>query len=246
MHTRFANHTFDGKHTRMKQLAVKYRSVAELVPYAMNARVHNEEQVNDLARSISEFGFVNPVLVGEDNIIIAGHGRVMAAKQAGLDKVPCIVLSHLNEKQRRALTLADNRITLKSSWDFEKVSAELSKLAEMDYDVSLTGFTDDELDNFLRMDAGIMPDYEEAPRPIVQREQEAEEEEEQEAEESPKASDDDYSKFELIMLHENKVELVEALNMLRKTRGYAKLEDALMEIVREWKDEVFHIAEAGE
>jgi hypothetical protein len=224
----------------MKQLGIKYISVDELAPYAMNARVHSEEQIQDLARSIQEFGFVNPVLLGDDGVIIAGHGRVEAAKVAGLTKVPCIVLSHLNEKQRRALTLADNRITLKSSWDFEKVSAELSKLAEMDYDLSVTGFTDDELDSFLRMDAGIMPDYEAAPLAPRQTNEEPQAEEQEPREEKPKASDDEYSKFELIMLHDNKLELVEIINELRKARGYAKLEDALMEIAREWRNEIFH------
>jgi hypothetical protein len=224
----------------MKQLGIKYLPVDQLTPYAMNARVHSDEQVADLARSIQEFGFVNPVLLGEDDVIIAGHGRVMAAKSIGLDKVPCIVLGHLSEKQRRALTLADNRITLKSSWDFEKVSAELAKLAEMDYDITVTGFTEDELDNFLRIDSGIMPDYDASPRPASEEQGEYKEREEAP---KPKAGDDDYSKFELIMLHENKVELVEAINELRRARGYAKLEDALMEIVREWRDEIFQASD---
>lgn len=220
----------------MNKLGISYRKVAEFLPYAMNARVHSEEQLQDIARSIGEFGFVNPILIGSDGVIIAGHGRVMAAEMAGLATVPCVVLGHLSEKQRRALALADNRIALKSQWDFEKLSAELSTLAELDYDLSLTGFTDDELGNFLQLDEGLLPEFQISQERTAQQQDEEDQEEEEGAPE-PKASDDDYSKFELIMLHENKLKLVEKLNGLRKKRGYAKLEDALMEIIEEFDDE---------
>ena len=94
-----------------------------LVPYANNARTHSDEQVSQIARSIEEFGFVNPVLVGSDDVIVAGHGRLMAAKQLGMETVPVIVLGHLTETQRRALVIADNQITANSGWDEESAES---------------------------------------------------------------------------------------------------------------------------
>lgn len=146
----------------MNQLKIVYKSVKALVPYANNARTHTESQVELIARSIQEFGFVNPVLIGEDNTVIAGHGRVMAANIIGMKEVPCIVLGHLSERSRKALVIADNKIALRSSWDMEKLSAELSDLAEFGMDLSLTGFDDGELDSILRADI-IIPEFKASP-----------------------------------------------------------------------------------
>ena len=89
----------------------------QLVPYARNARTHSDDQVAQIAASMAEFGFTNPILIGEDGVIIAGHGRLMAAQRLGLSEVPVIVLAHLNAAQRRALVVADNKIALNAGWD---------------------------------------------------------------------------------------------------------------------------------
>ncbi|KEQ18094.1 site-specific DNA-methyltransferase [Endozoicomonas numazuensis] len=132
--------------------AIEHRSVASLVPYANNARTHSDEQVSQIARSIEEFGFVNPVLVGSDDVIVAGHGRLMAAKQLGMETVPVIVLGHLSETQRRALVIADNQITATSGWDEDLLKQELAELDALDFDLDLMGFSDEELEGLLLVD----------------------------------------------------------------------------------------------
>ena len=131
--------------------SIEHRSVASLTPYANNARTHSDDQVNQIARSIEEFGFVNPVLVGSDDVIVAGHGRLMAAKQLGMETVPVIVLGHLTETQRRALVIADNQITANSGWDEDLLKQELSELDALDFDLDLMGFSDEELEGLLLM-----------------------------------------------------------------------------------------------
>ena len=130
-------------------LNVQQVALEQLVPYARNARTHSDSQVAQITGSIAEFGFVNPVLVGGDNIIIAGHGRVMAAKKLGLETVPTIKLDHLTENQRRALVIADNKIAENAGWDEELLRLELQNLADEDFDLDLLGFDDVELDDLL-------------------------------------------------------------------------------------------------
>jgi DNA modification methylase len=130
-------------------LNVQQIELEQLVPYARNARTHSDSQVAQIAGSIAEFGFVNPVLIGGDNIIIAGHGRVMAAKKLGLETVPTIKLDHLTENQRRALVIADNKIAENAGWDEELLRLELQNLADEDFDLDLLGFDDVELDDLL-------------------------------------------------------------------------------------------------
>ena len=130
-------------------LNVQQIELEQLVPYARNARTHSDSQVAQIAGSIAEFGFVNPVLIGGDNIIIAGHGRVMAAKKLGLKTVPTIKLDHLTENQRRALVIADNKIAENAGWDEELLRLELQNLANEDFDLDLLGFDDVELDDLL-------------------------------------------------------------------------------------------------
>ena len=129
----------DTQHTLVEKL--EHWPVAELVPYVRNARTHSAAQVTQIARSIKEFGFVNPILVGQDKVIVAGHGRLMAAQELGMTTVPVIVLGHLDELQRRALVLADNRLAEQASWDEELLKAELQALDEMDFDLDLVGFS---------------------------------------------------------------------------------------------------------
>jgi DNA modification methylase len=127
---------------------IEWQSVEKLIPYAKNARTHSDEQVAQIAGSIKEFGFNNPILVDKDNSVIAGHGRLMAARKLGMDKVPVVELQHLTESQRKAYVLADNRIALNSGWDTSMLSLELQDLKD-DIDLSLLGFDPDELDALL-------------------------------------------------------------------------------------------------
>ena len=117
----------------------------KLIPYARNARTHSDEQVAQIAASIVEFGFTNPILAGSDGIIVAGHGRLVAAQRLGLEQVPVVVLDHLTPTQRRALIIADNRIAENSGWDPELLRLELGALQDDDFDLSLTGFDPDAL-----------------------------------------------------------------------------------------------------
>ena len=139
--------------------------LARLIPHARNARTHSEAQVAQIAGSIAEFGFVNPVLVGDDGVIVAGHGRVMAARKLGLTEAPVIVLAHLTPTQRRALMIADNQIASQAGWNDEMLAAELAALKDEDFDLDLLGFDDADLDRLL---AGVIEegeDPDEAPEP---------------------------------------------------------------------------------
>ena len=111
-----------------------------LRPYARNARRHSKKQIRQIADSIQRFGFTNPVLVSDDGEIIAGHGRVEAAKLLGLDQVPTLRLSHLSATERGAYVLADNKLALNAGWDQEMLAIELQTLIDLDFDVTLTGF----------------------------------------------------------------------------------------------------------
>jgi DNA modification methylase len=124
---------------------------SRLVPYARNARTHSPEQVAQIAASIVEFGFVNPILVDTDSGIIAGHGRLLAARKLGLVDVPVVVLDHLNETQRRAYILADNKIALNAGWDDAMLADEVRALQTDGFDLDLAGFSGDELDALLAM-----------------------------------------------------------------------------------------------
>ena len=132
---------------RKSQLA--YRPVSGLKPYARNARTHSKKQVRQIADSITRFGFTNPVLVSDDGEIIAGHGRVMAAKLLGLTEVPTLALSHLSAAERRAYVLADNKLALNAGWDTEILAIELQGLIDLNFDIGLTGFSLAEIDNVL-------------------------------------------------------------------------------------------------
>ena len=123
-----------------------HTAVGQLRPYAGNARTHSKKQVRQIADSIERFGFTNPVLVADDGTIIAGHGRVMAAKLLGMTEVPTLALSHLSEAERRAYVLADNKLALNAGWDSEILAIELQGLIDLDFDVSLTGFSLAEID----------------------------------------------------------------------------------------------------
>jgi len=124
-------------------------STAQLIPYARNSRTHSTEQVAQIARSMAEFGFTNPVLIDYADGIIAGHGRVMAAQQLGLAQVPCIRLGYLSEAQKRAYVIADNKLAENAGWDVQALAMEIEDLRMEDYDISLTGFDLSELDELI-------------------------------------------------------------------------------------------------
>lgn len=130
-------------------LQVEYRSPDDLTPYARNARTHSPEQVAQIAGSIREFGFTNPILTDEQGTIIAGHGRLAAAQKLGLEKVPCITIAGLTDTQRRALILADNRLAETAGWDAEMLRVELEELTEMGADLDIIGFDDASIDELL-------------------------------------------------------------------------------------------------
>jgi DNA modification methylase len=126
-------------------MKIEQLKVNDLIPFINNSRTHSEEQVGQVAASIREFGFTNPILVDGDNGIIAGHGRLMAARKLGLESVPSIRLTHLSEAQKRAYVIADNKLALNAGWDEELLSLELGELQAIDFDLSLIGFSEDEL-----------------------------------------------------------------------------------------------------
>ncbi len=134
----------------MTNLQVVTWPVEKLIPYARNARTHSAEQVAQVAASIAEFGWTNPILAGADGIVIAGHARLLAARKLGMTEVPVIVLDHLTESQRRALVLADNRLALNAGWDEEMLRVEMAALDEDGFNLELVGFTDEEIEDLLR------------------------------------------------------------------------------------------------
>ncbi len=131
--------------SEMEELKIEYRDTDSLIPYVNNSRVHNDAQVTQIASSIKEFGFTNPILVDGENGVIAGHGRLLAAKKLELKKVPVIELCNLDEVRKKAYVIADNKIAINSSWDNEILKLELDFLEQNDFDFKITGFNDAEL-----------------------------------------------------------------------------------------------------
>jgi DNA modification methylase len=138
----------------LRDLAIERWPIDRLVPYARNARTHTDEQVAQVAASILEFGWTNPILAGSDCVIIAGHARLAAARKLGMTEVPVIVLDHLTPTQRRALVLADNRLALNAGWDEEMLRVELATLKEESFDLDLVGFTNEEVEALLSDEPG--------------------------------------------------------------------------------------------
>ncbi len=153
--------------TRSTELEVEHRAPSTLKPYARNARRHSKKQIKQIADSIQRFGFTNPVLVSDEGQIIAGHGRVEAAKLLGLESVPTLRLSHLSETERRAYVLADNKLALNAGWDTEILAIELQALIDLDFDVTLTGFSLAEVDLTLDLARDSDPDAPPGPEDQV-------------------------------------------------------------------------------
>ena len=150
---------------QMRASEVPTMSVEALIPYTRNSRTHSEDQVAQIAASIREFGFTNPVLVDGKGVIIAGHGRVMAAKVLGLAEVPVLVLDHLTDAQRRAYVIADNKLALNAGWDEAALQAEIAALTAVEFDTDILGFNADELAALLNPPSQSEADPDQTPEP---------------------------------------------------------------------------------
>lgn len=137
---------------------IEYLKTHEIKSYVRNMRTHSAEQVDQIIDSIKEFGFTNPILIDKNNIIIAGHGRLEAAKKMRLSSVPCIRLDELNEEQVKALRIADNQLALNAGWDFDLLKAELDSLQLANFDLKLTGFSENELKDLVGDDLKLSDD----------------------------------------------------------------------------------------
>lgn len=141
-----------------KEMQYYLADINDLIPYIRNARTHSESQIAQIAASIKEFGFLSPILIAEDNTILAGHGRLAAARKLGLKQVPCVKESHLTETQRRAYIIADNKLSLNAGWDDEILAIELSELQGADFDLDLLGFDESELASIFEDDKEVEDD----------------------------------------------------------------------------------------
>lgn len=155
-------------------LAIEYKATKSLIPYINNSRTHDDSQVQQIAASIKEFGFTNPVLVDEEDGIIAGHGRLMAATLLKLDEVPTITLSGLTEAQRKAYVIADNQLALNAGWDLDSLKIEIETLNELDFDTEILGFDDDFLNGLMEEEPGegltdedVVPEAPESPVSVL-------------------------------------------------------------------------------
>jgi len=153
------------------KIQITQRNVTDLIPYARNSRTHSDEQVAQIAASIKEFGWTNPILVDADGSIIAGHGRLLAARKLGYDEVPTIELGHLTPAQKKAYVIADNQLALNAGWDTDLLMLELQELKDCDFDLDLLGFDPKELDKLLEpeqveglTDEDAVPDAPDEPK----------------------------------------------------------------------------------
>jgi len=144
-------------------LEITYRKSRNLIPYINNSRTHSEQQIQQVASSIKEFGFTNPILIDEDSGIIAGHGRLMAAQLLGLDEVPTITIEGLTEAQRKAYVIADNQLAMNAGWDLDALKVEVDRLTELDFDIDLLGFDDDMLAGLMEEPDEGLTDEDEVP-----------------------------------------------------------------------------------
>jgi DNA modification methylase len=153
---------------------IETRSVADLIPYAANSRTHSDAQVAQIAASIKEFGWTNPILIDGDNTIIAGHGRLLAARKLGLEEVPAIILDHLTKAQQRALVIADNQLALNAGWNMDMLKAEIEDLNLENFNLEILGFDEDFLDGLLetapsggKTDEDAVPEVPEIPKTVL-------------------------------------------------------------------------------
>lgn len=181
-----------------------------LIPYAANSRTHSESQVAQIAASIAEYGFINPIIISKGGTLIAGHGRLLAARKLGLDLVPVLEVSHLTDAQRRAYVIADNRLAEMAGWDDDLLRIELSDLRESGFNIELTGFTDSFLDD------AFFPDDNTDDEPKSE----------------PRKTDEGYVEFSVVMQQYSKQLIMDAVNKLKKDGVATSTEEALLHMAR--------------
>jgi len=143
--------------------SVAMLSVDKLIPYARNARTHNDEQVAQIAASMQEWGWTNPILIDDEGGVIAGHGRILAARKLGYEKIPCMTASGWTEAQKRAYVIADNKLAMNADWDNDILSTELEELQGLGFDLELTGFSDIELNEYSTEETEGLTDPDDVP-----------------------------------------------------------------------------------
>lgn len=146
----------------MTELKIIYQNPRDIRPYSRNARLHNDKHVCQIANSITEFDFTNPLLVDEDNILLAGHGRLLAAKKLGLDSVPCVRIDYLTDAQKRAYRITDNQLTINGDWDRDLLGLELKDLSDLDFNLDVIGFETAELDVLIQGQSDDLMEYDHA------------------------------------------------------------------------------------
>ncbi len=197
------------------------RKVSGLTEYSHNPNLHDDANVSEIANSIREFGFTQPVLIDEHSVILAGHGRVLAAKQLGMMEVPCIVLDGLTDTQKKAYVIADNKLAENSVWDEKLLAGLVEELINEDFSIETIGYDQDELDLLLK-------EYADSPFNVAGGEQSKNTKER-------KVTDDKYVQFECIMEVANKKKLVQVLNEVQQQGKFESKELALMGLIKSWE-----------
>jgi len=209
----------------MKAPKIELLAVDDLIPYINNARTHSEEQVLQIASSIREFGFNNPVLIDKEQTIIAGHGRVQAARKLGIEKVPCVRVEHLDEVQKKAYILADNKIALNAGWDTDLLNLELEAIKNSGMDVSITGFTDLDLARLSDdLDQKALDDMADAGGSDVV---------DSSASDEPKT---EMAPLSVVLEHDQRVLVFEALRLAKNKHGLDTSGEAIWAICKEWME----------
>lgn len=196
-------------------LTIKYLSPDKLIPYVNNSRTHSESQITQVAASIKEFGFTNPILLDEDNGVIAGHGRLLAAKKLGLDSVPTVKLENLTDAQRKAYIIADNKLATNAGWDVDLLSLEMQNLKELDFDLGITGFELEEINALLRSSD----------------EKEFEYDFDDDEESQPTKTVEGYAEFSVVLQQENKDKVLELIQQMKFEHNTTSTEEAFMALV---------------
>lgn len=206
---------------------VVIRPLDSLTPYERNANTHPEEQIEQIANSIRQWGWTVPVLIDEQGMVIAGHGRIFAAKKLGLDEVPCIVADQWSDDQKRAYVIADNKLQEGSEWDYTTMASELRSLTDSGFDIDLTGISNTEFHVFSGTENDDEFSFDFNPEVSAGASGSAEM-----SEDAPKKkTDEGYVEFAIVMQEENKRRLMARLNEIKERHGVESNEDALMIMV---------------
>ena len=207
---------------------VVIRPLNSLIPYERNANTHPEEQIEQIANSIRQWGWTVPVLIDEKGMVIAGHGRIFAAQKLKLDEVPCIVADQWTEDQKRAYVIADNKLQEGSEWDYSAMASELRSLTDSGFDIDLTGMSASEFHVFSGTESDDEFSFDFTPAVTLVGVSEAVNSSD---DEPRKKTDEGYVEFALVMQEENKQRLMNRLKELKAQHGVGSNEDALMIMV---------------